>query len=435
VNGLSVSVVGLGKIGLPLAVQFAQRGLDVVGVDIRADTVSAVNRGEEPFPGEAELAQRLKEVLAAGHFRATTDIDAAVTSSSVVAIVVPLVVDAVTHEPDFVALDTVTHAVGGAVQPGTLVTYETTLPVHTTRKRFLPMLEARSGLACGRDLFVCHSPERVYSGRVFSDLRRYPKLVGGLDPASAKRAVEFYEAALEFDPRPELDRPNGVWDVGSAEGAELAKLAETTYRDINIAYANELAGAAEQLGIDVHDVIAASNSQPFSHIHRPGIAVGGHCIPVYPHFLLDSVSGFRLPAVARDVNRGMPGHAVEVIEQALGGLAERRVAVLGLSYRGGVKEHAFSGAFALVDLLRARRATTLVHDPLYDDDELRALGLQPFHLGDPADAVIVQADHAMYAELQTDRIPGLIVVYDGRGVLDPSKWTDVVLLRLGAPAR
>ena len=162
------------------------------------------------------------------------------------------------------------------------------------------MLEQGSGLTAGRDFHLVFSPERVLTGRVFADLRRYPKLVGGLDEAGATKAREFYEAVLEFDERPDLDRPNGVWDLGSAEAAELAKLAETTYRDVNIGLANQFARFADRHGIDVHQVIDASNSQPYSHIHRPGIAVGGHCIPIYPRLYLWNDPDATVVRAARD---------------------------------------------------------------------------------------------------------------------------------------
>jgi nucleotide sugar dehydrogenase len=429
---MKVAVVGLGKIGLPLAVQIASRGHDVVGADIQASVVEAVNAGDPPFPGEAGLSERLQSVLAERTLRATQSTEEAARDSDAVVVVVPLVVDAA-GAPDFSALDTATAAVGASTRPGVLVSYETTLPVGTTRRRFAARLEAVSGLRCGVDLFVCHSPERVSSGRVFADLRRYPKLVGGVDASSTKRGVAFYESVLEFDPRPELPQPNGVWDLGSAEAAELAKLAETTYRDLNIAYANELATAAETLGIDFQDVITACNSQPFSHIHQPGIAVGGHCIPVYPYFMLDSVPGVRLPALAREINRSVPAHAVRSLGAVLGGLEGQRVVVFGLAYRGGVKEHAFSGAFDLVRLLREQRADVVVHDPLYSDDELQAVGLDPFHLGDAATAAIVQTDHETYRQLDPSDVRGVRAVFDGRRVLDPARWSGVHLLRLGAP--
>src|SRR5690606_31775712 len=162
--------------------------------------------------------------------------------------------------------------------PGTLVSYETTLPVGTTRDRWAPMLEAGSGLTVGEDFHLVFSPERVLTGRVFSDLRRYPKLVGGVDAASTAAGTAFYEAVLDFDEREDLPRPNGVWDLGSSEASEMAKLAETTYRDVNIGLANQFARFADLHGLDVMKVIESCNSQPYSHIHRPGIAVGGHCI-------------------------------------------------------------------------------------------------------------------------------------------------------------
>src|SRR5690606_16678537 len=182
-------------------------------------------------------------------------------------------------------------------------------------------------------------------GRVFADLRRYPKLIGALSPAGAARAREFYEAVLEFDQRPDLERGNGVWDLGSAEAAEMAKLAETTYRDVNIGLANQFARFAAAHGIDVHQVIEASNSQPYSHIHRPGIAVGGHCIPVYPRLYLWTDPEASVVRAAREANMAMPAYAVGIAEGALGGLQGARVLVLGAAYRGKVKETAFSGVF------------------------------------------------------------------------------------------
>ncbi len=193
----------------------------------------------------------------------------------------PLFVNDETWQPDFGWMDAATESLAEHLTPGTLVSYETTLPVGTTRTRWKPMLEKVSGLVEGQDFHLVFSPERVLTGRVFADLRKYPKLIGGLSEEGAAKAREFYEAVLDFDERPDLERPNGVWDLGSAEASELAKLAETTYRDVNIGLANQFARFAEQNGIDVHAVIDASNSQPYSHIHRPGIAVGGHCIPVY----------------------------------------------------------------------------------------------------------------------------------------------------------
>ena len=191
------------------------------------------------------------------------------------------------------------------------VSVETTVPVGTTRARIAPALERHSGLRAEEDFFCVFSPERVFSGRVFRDLETYPKLVGGLSEAGEERAAALYGAFLGAE----------VWRLGSAEAAELTKLAETTYRDVNIAFANELARFADAAGVDVERVIEAANSQPFSHIHRPGVAVGGHCIPVYPRFYLAGDPSARLPAAARTVNEAMPAYAVDLLGEPLGALA------------------------------------------------------------------------------------------------------------------
>ena len=428
---MNICVVALGKIGLPLAVQFARSGHAVIGADISAATVDSVNAGVAPFPGEAHLADYLAEVVGAGQLTATTDVTDAVHRSEVVIVVVPLIVDR-DKQPDFGALDSATAAIGSGLRPSTLVVYETTLPVGTTRQRFAPALAATSRLTLGEELFVAFSPERVYSGRIFADLRQYPKLVGGLDEASTARAISFYNAVLQFDQRDDLVRPNGVWNLGNSEAAELAKLAETTYRDINIGFANELARHADQHDIDILEVIAACNSQPFSHIHQPGIAVGGHCIPVYPHFYLAGDPSAQIPAAARRANDAMPAYAVDRLASRLGNLKGLTVAILGLSYRGGVKESAFSGAFAVAQALLASGAHPVIHDPLYTDEELSAVGMSPYHLGETCDAAIIQADHPDYRSLRSTDLGGAKVVVDGRRCLDATTDLDVVTLGGGA---
>lgn len=431
---MRVSVVALGKIGLPLAVQIASRGHDVVGADISESVVDTVNSGVPPFPGEADLEPRLMDVVESGRLVATTETGSAVAGSQAVVVVVPLLIDA-EGRPDFSAMDAATDEIGKALQPDTLVSYETTLPVGTTRNRFAAKLEQLSGLEIGQGFHVVHSPERVFSGRVFADLRRYPKLVGGVDDASTKRGVEFYESVLEFDDRPDLDRQNGVWPLAGAEAAEMAKLAETTYRDVNIALANEFAAFAESNQIDISQVIEASNSQPYSHIHRPGVAVGGHCIPVYPRFYLEGHPEAALVRAARQVNLAVPDRVLQTVATALGGLDKKRVLVLGAAYRGGVKETAYSGVFDLARGVEDLGGAALVTDPLYEDYELEQLGLTAWD-GAAVDAAVVQADHEEYSSLTPDDIPGVEVVYDGRGVLDAAKWeaSAVKLLVIGQGA-
>jgi len=430
---VKICVVALGKIGLPLAVQFASKGHDVVGVDVNPDTVAAVNAAREPFPGEAHLQEKLSELVPAGRLHATTSYAEAVPDADAVVLVVPLFVDE-NGTPDFEWMDSATRELSKHLTPDTLVSYETTLPVGTTRNRWKPMIEEGSGLREGVDFHLVFSPERVLTGRVFADLRKYPKLIGALTPAGAERARDFYDAVLDFDERPDLPRPNGVWDLGSAEASELAKLAETTYRDVNIGLANQFARFAATQGIDIYQVIEASNSQPYSHIHRPGIAVGGHCIPVYPRLYLHTDPDATVVRAARAANAAMPDYTVGLLEGAHGSLEGSAVVVLGAAYRGGVKETAFSGVFDTVKALEARGAKVLVHDPMYTDDELARLGFTAYHLGEPVDAAVIQADHAEYASLTATDLPGIRTLVDGRRITRAEGWDGVNRRTIGIAA-
>ncbi|WP_423920266.1 nucleotide sugar dehydrogenase [Frigoribacterium sp. 2-23] len=427
---MKIAVIGLGKIGLPLAVQYATKGHDVVGIDVSQSVVDVVNRGRVPFPGEAFLDVKLAATVDAGLFTATTDYGSGLAGCDAIVVVVPLFVDEEAR-PDFGWMDAATESIAANLPRGALVAYETTLPVGTTRERWAPRLEAGSGLVEGIDFDVVFSPERVLTGRVFADLRRYPKLVGGLTPEGAARGVEFYESVLDFDERDDLPRKNGVWDLGTAEAAEMAKLAETTYRDVNIGLANEFARYAEKVGVDVQGVIEACNSQPYSHIHSPGIAVGGHCIPVYPRLYLWNDPDATIVRAARARNAGMPHHAVDLLARLHGDLAGQTVLVLGAAYRGGVKETAFSGVFDTVRALESAGADVVVHDPMYKRDELARLGLTAAVRGDAADAVIVQADHADYRSWTDADVPGVRTVVDGRRLLDAARWAGCAYVAIG----
>lgn len=428
---MRIAVVALGKIGLPLAVQFAVKGHEVVGVDLNAELVDLVNRGEEPFPGEAQLADKLAAVVPAGKLRATVNYAEAIPGADAVVVVVPLLVDETTGEPDFSRIDSATHSIAEHLEPGTLISYETTLPVGTTRQRLKPLLES-SGLVEGREFSLVFSPERVLTGRIFADLRKYPKLIGALSAAGAAEATAFYEAVLDFDEREDLPRPNGVWDLGSSEAAEMAKLAETTYRDVNIGLANQFARFAGAEGIDVYEVIAAANSQPYSHVHRPGIAVGGHCIPVYPHLYLWADPDASVVRAAREMNSRMPEYGIGLLRSAYGRpLTGARVVVLGASYRGGVKETAVSGVYPVIAALEAEGAEVLVHDPMYAEGELKELGFAPYQLGSHVDAAVVQADHKEYRTLDAADLPGVAVLIDGRDITDPARWDGVTRIVIG----
>ena len=422
---LTVAVIGLGKIGLPIAAQYASHGHTVIGVDIRSEVVATVNAGKSHIGGEAFLDDRVSKAVAAGSLRATLDMSTAVNKANVVVVAVPLITDA-DGKAEFVALDELTRLVGSSLKSGTLVLYETTLPLGTTRSRLAPILEQRSGLRIGETVFVGFSPERVYSGRIFEDLAKYPKIVGGVDSQSTARAVDFYSSVLEAD----------VLAVANAETAEFAKLAETTYRFVNIALADQLALFGRERGVNISEAFAAANTQPFSQIHQPGIGVGGHCIPVYPRFLLEASRNGELSLVrdAQRIDDAMPATYLNLLSDVLGGLRGKRVVVLGVSYRPNIKETAFSAAFRVVTVLKQEGALVTVHDPLFSDDELRDLGFEsvPLQEAAAADAVIVQAFHRQYQDLDWKLFRCLRAVIDGRGGVPAALFTgsDIAFISL-----
>jgi nucleotide sugar dehydrogenase len=419
---MRIAIVGLGKIGQPLAALYASRGHDVVGADIDLRVVDAINAGRATVVNEPGLAEMVAEVVSAGRLRATGDTAAAVAAAEVVLVAAPMLIDA-ERRLDYRMMDAAFERIAVGLRPGTLVIIETTLPVGDTRRRFGAQLSQKTG----QELRLAFSPERVQSGRIFRDLATYPKVVGGIDAASGERAARFYEDALGVT----------VIRLSSSEAAEFCKLAESVYRDVNIGLANELALAAERYGLDISEIIPAANSEPQSHLHAPGIGVGGHCMPVYPYFLLSSQEpgsegAFPITAAGRETNERMPAHAAEQLDAALGGLRGRTVLILGLAYRAGVKEAAHSPATALAEILRDRGAQALVHDPLFSDAEIRTLGLEPASLMAPdADALVLQTFHPQYRDLDLGRFPHCRVVLDGRNALDPVAVREAGMVYLG----
>ncbi len=405
---MKIVVVGAGKMGLPLACQLADNGRYVTACDTNADTVAKINRSEVPFdePGLSEIMARN---VAACRLRATTDTTAAVAEAGAVIIIVPAYLGP-DNDIDYCNLSAASEAVAAGLRPGTLVSYETTVPVGGCRSVLIPILE-KHGLKAGRDIYVCFSPERVKSLHVFEHLQKIPKIVGGFDRQSADRAEAFYK---EF-----LGAP--VVNVRTLEAAEFVKLAGMVYRDVAIALSNELAAYAEAVGIDMYRTIAAANTDGEAALLLPGIGVGGHCTPVYPYFLTNHAARLNVPqhlaALARATNEAQPARAVGRVEAALQGLQGKTVHILGVAFRPDVKELAYSPAFPLLRELRHKGAVVTAQDPLYSDDELIKLGFSPAHAGiDTMHAVILNTAHSAFREPDfcAWRASGVQVIMDGR---------------------
>lgn len=425
-------VVGLGKMGLPLAAQAASRGLEVLGVDVDPHVVAAVNQGlcHIDEPGVDAL---VAEGAGSGRLRATTDLAQAAAWAEAVIVLVPVKLSPASgggYGADLSILLDVTRILAPALGPGALVSFETTLPVGTTRTVLAPILES-GGRRLERDLCLVFSPERVKSQNVMAHLNENPKIVGGVGPQSLTRGAALYESFLD----------GGIITLPSLEEAEMAKLAGMVYRDANIALANELAGFCEASGMDSARVFSAANTDGESFLLSPGIGVGGHCTPVYPYFLLSAAPGLGLElpltAQARRTNDAQSARQVARLSGALGGLSGRRVLLLGLAFRAGVPEDYCSPAYLLREVLVGQGAEVFLHDPLYAPEDLAQRGFAPFGLeGDaPLDAAILVTGHRQYADLDWAGLAarGLKVLLDGRAFVDPVRpeGCGVRVLRVG----
>ncbi|HEY7455763.1 MAG TPA: nucleotide sugar dehydrogenase [Solirubrobacterales bacterium] len=367
---MKIGIVGLGYVGLPLAVAFAEAGHEVVGLDADSRKVEALGEGRSYVEdiGDAALAQ-LGERL-----RATADYaDLASCEAVIVCVPTPLTGS---REPDLTYLTDSATALSNVLRPGQLIALESTTYPGTTRERLQPILERGSNLKAGRDFHLAFSPERIDPGRTDYTVRTTPKLVGGITPACAERGRELYELIC--------DR---VVVLSSPEAAELAKLLENIFRSVNIALVNELAQLCDRLGIDVWEVIEAAATKPFGFMRfDPGPGMGGHCLPIDPFYLAYKAREHdfypEFIELAGKVNRAQPAYCVDRIARALNE-AERavkgsRVLILGVSYKPGVGDIRESPALEIVALLRELGAEVSYHDafvPELSDLGLRSVGL------------------------------------------------------------
>jgi nucleotide sugar dehydrogenase len=403
-----IVVVGGGKMGLPLACMFAHRGGLVVVCDTNPAIVDSINRGIDPHD-EPDQGRYVHAGVASGRLRASTDTTAAVAQADAVVVLVSAMLTA-ERDIDWGNLVNASNAVAKGLRSGTLVSYETTLPIGGCRRTLVPVLE-RSGLKAGQDFHVVFSPERVKSRHVFERLSETPKVVGGIDAGSASVGEAFYGKYLGAP----------VINVGTLEAAEYVKLAGMIYRDANIALANELANFAEVAGLDIGPILDAANTDGETFLLRPGIGVGGHCTPVYPYFLINGAArlGLRLElaALGRRINEAQPDRQIERLARALGGLAGRKVHILGLAFRPQVPEDAYSPAAPLRESLARAGATVTIEDPLYDDEEIRRKGFIPGKIVDGnVDAIVLNTAHPEFKnpDFSKWRQLGVKVVLDGR---------------------
>ncbi|MFM1921855.1 MAG: hypothetical protein RLZZ303_3489 [Candidatus Hydrogenedentota bacterium] len=415
----TIGVLGLGYIGLPTASVLASNGFSVLGVDVDARVVDTVNRGDIHIE-EPGLRTLVQAAIQSGNLRASCDPEAC--DAHIIAVPTPL---GAGQAPDLSFVRRATEQVGRVLRKGDLVILESTSPPGTTRDLVAPLLEEATGLVAGRDFAVAYCPERVMPGRILRELIENDRVVGGLSPACAARARDLYAAFV-----------GGQIFLTDATTAEMVKVLENTYRDVNIALANEAALLCEQLGIDYADVGRLANRHPRVNLHTPGPGVGGHCISVDPWFL---VHGFpdtaHLIRTARERNNAMPRHVAAQAISWLSDIERPRVALLGAAFKGNVDDIRESPAIEVARLLRDANIEVRQHDPLVRQREDLSISLDDCL--DGCDLVVLLTDHAVFREIDPLHAAALVrskYLYDTRAFLDRARWQSAgfVVHTLGA---
>ncbi len=384
------AVIGLGYVGLPLAMELCEAGFRVIGYDVSTRVVDLLMRGESHIQDvpAAHVAKHVK----AGKFLATTDATKLKDADTIsIAVPTPL---AKTRDPDMSYVLSAAETIAAQARPGQLIVLESTTYPGTTRELLQPRLEAK-GLTIGTDVFLAFSPERVDPGNPKYNTKNTPKVVGGITPACNEVATRFYSSTIDT-----------VVPVSSPEAAELVKLLENTFRSVNIGLVNEMAIVCERLGVDVWEVIDAAATKPFGFMKfTPGPGIGGHCIPLDPHYLAWKMRSLnyktRFIDLASEINSAMPDFVVEKIAHALNedrkAVNGSRVLVLGIAYKRDIDDMRESPALDVMRLLETRGATVHYHDPFVpsfreDGHEAHGVALTKDELA-KADAVVVVTDH------------------------------------------
>ncbi len=416
-------VIGLGRVGLPMAAILAEVGARVIGTDINQDIVNLINSGKCQLHDEPGLDELVETVVKAGKLRATIDVSSGVKEADVVTICVPTPVDE-SKVPDYSAVKTTCDNVATTLRKGCLVVVESTVGPGTVEGLVIPTLEARSGMKAGVDFGVASSPERGDPGRMLRDLKKVPRIVGGVDQKSAEVTAAIYKWALGVE----------VLEVRDPKTANAVKLTENLFRDVNIALANEFAILYKKLGIDAIEVIRACETKYNFTPHYPGAGVGGPCLPQNPYYLI--VEGLKvgyipyLVRMAREINDRMPEHLVMLVTESLNEVDKTvrrsKIAILGVAYKPDIHDLQFTPIEEVTYRLKEMGASITIYDPMFRGEEV--FGFRVTENKDKAvrgaDCILVGTAHREFQKLDLTNMYKLsnppAAFVDSRQVVDPS---------------
>jgi len=421
-NKKTVCVIGLGYVGLPLAVRSSERGYRVLGLEMDSKKVELINTGKSPIE-EKFLEDNLQKFKV----EASTD-EKIISEADVVLICVPTPVDK-NYFPDLGPVIGATKLVVKNLKKGALVVLESTVNPGVSKEVVRPLFE-EAGYKVGEDVFIAHCPERINPGDPKWNVTNIPRVVGSFDEKGLQMAKEFYESIVDAEIRP----------MKSIREAEAVKIVENSFRDINIAFVNELAKSFDKLDIDVKDVILGASTKPFAFMpHFPSCGVGGHCIPVDPYYLIEHAkkkSGFehKFLRLAREINNSMPSYTVELLQDALNEinvpLKGAKVALLGISYKANVDDVRESPSLKIIELLQEHQADFKVFDPhILSKSTVQTLE----EALEGAVAIILATDHNEFKSIdpQTFKNKNIKVIVDGKNCLDKDKLRELGIIYEG----
>ncbi|MBV1817557.1 nucleotide sugar dehydrogenase [Anaerosalibacter bizertensis] len=403
---MKITVIGLGYIGLPTAVMFAKNGVDVVGYDVNKKVLTALNQGEIIIE-EPGLKELVKEVVNNKKLRGVNEIG----ESDVFIVSVPTPINE-DKTANMKYVKQATESVSKHIKKGDIFVLESTSPPGTIEEIILPIL-SKTGLNIGEDIFVAYSPERVLPGRVIQELVENDRLIGGVNEKSAQKVKEVYSVFVK-----------GNIYLTDSKTAEMCKLMENTYRDVNIALANELAITCEEMGINAWEVIELSNKHPRVNIHQPGPGVGGHCLAVDPWFIVEKQKEGEIIRMSREINDDMPIHVLKTLKNILKN-KKAKIAILGISYKPNIDDMRESPIIKLIDMILEKTNYRLsIHDPYVSKFNTKIEDIMVDSVEEAvegADIMVLGVNHDKYRDLDFDKIADLMNVkhiYDTRNFLD-----------------
>lgn len=417
-RGAKIAVIGLGRVGLPTAVIFANAGFRVIGVDVSRKIIATISKGKSPYV-EPSLDGLLKKAIKMGKLKTTINTTEAAKEADVAVVCVqtPLTED---KKPNLSYLEEACEAVAEGLSTGKLVVIESTVPPGTTKEFIAPLLEKKSGLGCEVDFWLAYCPERIAPGKAIREFVGNPRIIGGYDHESAGIAMELFKTVVR-------ERVMATDCIN----AEIAKLAENTFRDVNIAFANELALICEQVGADIIEVIRLANTHPRVNMHRSGCGVGGPCLPKDPYLLLHEAKtgSFKSKIIlpSRKLNDFMSEHMVELVVNAFKktgkNIKKSKIAVLGTAYKEEVNDASNSPAEGVIQKLMTLGAKVFAYDPYCEENFGARKAANIWETVKDAECVVICAGHKNFKEMKIDKLKKFMrdnpVIIDGIRVINP----------------